>query len=226
MKKNRGIRWGLTLSILIIASSVLSAPAYTQRPAARQTATSFRSILAKVPQNARTEFLESFVFIDGNFSTAYVAGIKPHLGQAEYKQLLSHLTHGLPPIRENFYCRIEGYDPHIKAECVYQAGHVCWYCTKGSFPGDSFGVLLARVPQRERGEFLESLDFENGRLVSAYVAGIKANLKQDEFEQLFRRFGITSGELQRKINGNYYSFKPGLASCVRRRGRNSADSED
>jgi hypothetical protein len=63
-------------------------------------------------------------------------------------------------------------------------------CTVGKLK--SLGLLLTQIPASSRSQFLNSLDFANGKLVIANMGSVKSRLKQAEFEGLFNSLGSFS----------------------------------
>lgn len=160
----------------------------------------FKSTIGILPQNVRTQFLESLMFKNGSLATAYIGGIKSGLTPSQYQQVLQSL--GIAPTASQDYT---DYACDGVATCYKKKDSICISanCTVGP-KARALGAMLVQIPSADRNRFLESLDFVGGRLVSAHVGSVRPRLKQTELEQLFAGFGVSPAELQR-TTGDYYS---------------------
>jgi hypothetical protein len=158
---------------------------------------SFRSIVGKVPPNVRAEFLESLMFKNGGLATAYIGGLKSGLTPAQYKQVF--LALGVDDTKD-----YEDYECKSTATCSKKKDSICISrnCVIVTRPA-TLGQMLTQVPANNRSQFLDSLDFANGKLVSAGVGSVKARLRQAEFDQLFDSLGVSRAELQRTTGGTF-----------------------
>lgn len=171
----------LMLSALLFANS----PSTPQRGA-------FKSTMAGLPQNVRSQFLESMMFSNGQLATAYVGGIKSSLTPGQYGQVLMAL--GIRTGEDH-----DGYECLKTATCSKKTDNICIgnLCQVLKIGAARLGTALARVSMIDRSRFLDSLDFANGRLVSANVASVRTGLRQPELEELFSGLGVSPAELQR-----------------------------
>jgi len=185
----------LTIALVVITPTVWRSSATTAQPNIP-----YRSILAKVPPNIRTRFLQSLVFINGGLAGAYAGDIKATLPKAEYAMMLAHLGYGFGRLGEDHV----GFECSRPGECKESSKYICdpGKCGSSSDGAITMGELLTTLPVNVSGEFLESLDFANGHLVGANVGGVRSRVTQAEFERLFAR--VTANQLKLKINGNYY----------------------
>lgn len=163
-----------------------------------QALSSFKSILAKVPDKSRRDFLQSLVFMHGGLAGAYIGDLESRLTPEEYRQLMGHL--GVGPGGDH-----KGYSCMGKGDCAKIKNHICTSnCYAGDEPPISFRTMLRTVPEDQQTRFLESLDFVNGRLVNAYVGGIRVHLGQAEFDRLFSSLGVDTNQLRPRIKNDYY----------------------
>jgi hypothetical protein len=122
---------------------------------------SFRSILANVSPTERTRFLEGMSFADGKLINVKLGAIQGALTEREVKTLMQECGTTLV----GFACH-----PYKAGECIALDGHACNAAAcKGSQGATivQLGSLLEGIPPRAREHFLESLNFEKGRVTGA-----------------------------------------------------------
>ena len=176
----------LMLSALLFANS----PSMPQRGA-------FKSIMGGLPQNVRSQFLESLMFNNGRLATAYIGGIKSGLTPGQYRQVLMAL--GVPPGEDH-----EGYECSKTATCSKKTDNICIGNLCSIYPKVTrLGAALAQVSVTDRNRFLDSLDFASGRLVSANVASVRSRLRQPQLDELFSGLGVSPAELQRTTGDSF-----------------------
>src|SRR6266446_7042357 len=93
MDNNLEIRRRTTfLSIRVVAAFAFSLAVVSYRPISTSGATtSYQAILAKLPADLRTQFLEKLTFMNGGLAGAYIGGVKARLTKSDYTQLLAQL---------------------------------------------------------------------------------------------------------------------------------------
>jgi hypothetical protein len=207
MKSNREINGRATFTIRLAAAFVFALAVVLTGPISTSEATSsYKAILAKLPAEVRIQFLERLTFMNGGLAGAYIGGIETKLTRPDYLQLLAQIGGSTGRLGEDHV----GYECSGAGECKESAKYICdpSHCAPVGGAGGGGAItmlgLLSGAPVSVRTEFLESLDFVNGRLVGATVGGISTYIKPAEFERLFARFGIPAGELRLRISGGRF----------------------
>ena len=163
---------------------------------------SFKSLLAKVPEDVRMKFLESIEFKNGSLATARIKEIKGSLGKKKYRALLQSC--GCICTEDN-----EGYACKDKV-CIKSDNYICntGICG-GSGSSVSLGAtgLLAGLSESERKKFLETLDFVDGHLVSAYIADAHKKMSASNFKKLFTALGVKPEEVTSKAKDGLFKVK-------------------
>jgi hypothetical protein len=207
MDNNLKIRRRTTFfSIRVAAAFAVSLGVVSYGPVSTSGAnTSYQAILAKLPPDVRTQFLEKLTFMNGGLAGAYIGGVKHKLTRADYIELLAQLGISFGRLGEDH----EHYECAGAGQCHRTEDYICdpGKCpSTGTDPVGAITMLgfLSSAPASVRAEFLQSLDFVNGRLVSATVSGVSTYLKPAEFERLFARVGVPASELRLRTTGGRF----------------------
>ena len=178
--------------LLLIAIVVFLVGITNEIKSPAQNQTSFKSILSKVPEKERIVLLESMVFVKGKLASTMIKDIKRLLNKSDFQALKVSVGWG------NLGADHEGYRCSGPGECKKAEDHMCnpEFC-KGPTPGISLGEMLRTVPQLNQKQFLDSLEFLDGRLVSGNTKVIKKYVTKDEFVQLPTVLPLKMGECWR-----------------------------
>jgi hypothetical protein len=142
------------------------------------SAATTKGILGKVPAQVRVGFLESLFFVDGKLASASISEVKGALNKSDYVALKRSI--GMSDDHEGYAC--------VKAgECETSMGSICnpQYCT--GVQGISLKELLRKVPPAQRTQFLNSLDFKEGRLISINPKVIEKHVLREKIGLLPRK---------------------------------------
>ena len=223
MKRNRMVASvalaGLILSLIVSGDAFSETPAKkaspspccdgtvvakgkTKIPAVPDHA-SFKSLVAKAPEDVRMKFLESMMFHNGKLATARIKEIKESLGKKKYQSMLLSLGDGED--HEGYRC--DGYGSCFASDGYLCNTEVCGGCSNGLGVGlGSTGVFADLLPA-ERKKFLESLDFVDGHLVSAYIADAHKKMSAPNFKKLFTALGVKPEEVTSKAKDGLFKVK-------------------
>jgi len=118
---------------------------------------SLKTILSRFPAAKRIAFLERMTIANGRLININLAGVPANQATA---------------LMQATGCTLEGYacDPFIAGQCFKSANTACDAAAckgnKGAVPV-SLGTLLQAVPAAPKRDYLNSIDYQNGRLTSA-----------------------------------------------------------
>ncbi|MDQ3254525.1 MAG: hypothetical protein M3R15_11555, partial [Acidobacteriota bacterium] len=170
----------VTTVLLVTLGSVCTQTigAQDQPARAQASATTMKGILAKVAVSVRTGFLESMFFVDGRLASVRISEIKGALNKSDYLALKRSI--GLTGDNVGLTADNEGYACVKAGECVASQGHLCnpQYCT--GVQGILLKELLRKVPPAQRRQFLDSLDFAEGRVTSINAKVIEKHALQKD----------------------------------------------
>jgi len=204
MKAKQAARPLLFLVVVLLAGVIggVASPAQERVSPAQKGghSSSFKDILARVPANERTKFLESMTFVKGKLASAWIQDLKRSLSAGDFKELKASV--GWRQLSADH----EGYSCNGPGECKETAGYMCnpQYCTGGG-RAISLVEILDGVPADNRRQFLNSLDFQDGRLVRADAGTILDHVKAGKWFLVAANFGqlepeaipLTIGECMR-----------------------------
>ena len=168
---------------------------------------SFKSLLAKAPEDVRMKFLESIEFKNGSLATARIKEIKGSLGKKKYRALLQSV--GCTTDHEGYACKDK--------VCTKSDNYICntGICA-GVGTSVSLGAtgLLAGLSESERKKFLNSLDFVDGHFVSAYIADAHKKMSASNFKKLFTALGVKPEEVTSKAKDGLFKVKQSERSPI------------
>jgi hypothetical protein len=135
---------------------------------------SLRAILSKVPLKVRIPFLESMSFVNGNLVSVRIGDLRGALRDSEVQALMQSCG-----CKQNSMC-----DP-FSGKCFERMDSACNpdNCTKQALPVE-LGSLLLDTSPRIRQRFLDSLDFEDGRLTRSDIQLVKGHVTKTKMRQL------------------------------------------
>ena len=143
---------------------------------------SFKKVLAKLSERGRTDFLESMVFGDGTLINIKTKGLGAVVKGNELVALM-----------QDTGCTTTGYacDPFVAGQCFKEKDSACdaAACKGNKSSVVTLGGLLEGVPPKVRNQFLNSLDFVDGKLIKAKSDALKGHVAPDKIEQLPRVAG-------------------------------------
>jgi hypothetical protein len=162
----------MTVLLMTLGSVGTETIGAQDRPApAQASAATMKGILAKVPASVSTGFLESMFFVDGRLASVRIGGVKGALNKSDYLALLRSI--GLSEDHQNACCVRAG-------QCKWCIDGICnpQYCTDG--PCILLKDMLRKAPPAQRTQFLNSLDFKDGHLISINAKVIEKHALKEE----------------------------------------------
>lgn len=139
---------------------------------------------------------------NGVLASARIDEIKASLGTANFRALM--ISAGADEWHEGYDCVEEQRGDRCKKDPDYMCNpKIC----QANVAGVRFGtdsMVLQGVSQADRDKFLQSLDFVNGRLASAYVGGLQKRLKTQDFDRVCRALGAQPREVRSKATAGLY----------------------
>jgi hypothetical protein len=187
---------------LLICTPVWLVVAYGDQPAGKQKPKlTFKALVAKVPAKERAKFFDSLSFTKKGISGAYIKDVRAKLSAAEFKAMLAPVGFGENDFMD-FRCGATN-------DCFASSGYICNTVSCGSRGGSlTLGEAFAKMDAKKKAKFVNSLDFANGRLVSAYTTDVKAHLAPKDFEKLFTFMGVSANDLKAKTKAGVFKASP------------------
>jgi hypothetical protein len=157
--KRASLMLALFLVLLIMVFLSTGSPAVSSGAQDRNRPISLRGILSKLGEKDRMTFLRSMVVVRGKIASAYTRDLKRLLTRSEFEALQRAL---------GWESALEGYRCSGQGECKVAAGYACEpeFC-QGTTPGVSLGEVISSAPETSQAEFLNSLDFQEGFVISS-----------------------------------------------------------
>jgi hypothetical protein len=130
----------------------------------------FRKIIAKAPDDLSIQLLESMSFAKGRLVNVRISELRNALPE-----------HDVVALMQSCGCTTEGYacSSTTAGECVKLTGYACDAAACKGSKGSvlvKLGELLASAPASVRLEYLHSLDFAKGQLISAETSLLHGHL--------------------------------------------------